>query len=116
MKFKCFDIVSMVLEDANDRFSPLFTPVAERVDILKQYCDAIDGLIDANGGEEFECEVNEDDMTVTLAFVVEDIVVDRPATDKFQQLIARSVSVTVAPVDGDHIRVSFVFPSLWETA
>ena len=114
MKFSSFAVFEMVLEDANERFAPLFQPVQERVDILKQYCGAIDKLIERGDGEIFECEVGETDMTVRLDFVVTDVTVNDPRHDEFQQLLARALSASVKSEDGENIRVHLVFPSLWE--
>ena len=116
MQFKSFDIVAMVLEEANERFAPIFKPVEERVIILEQYCGAIDKLIADGDGTEFEIEVDEDDMTVHISFLVTDMIADNPRTDPLPQLIARASSVEMTPVDGENIRVNFVFPSLWERA
>ena len=116
MKFQCFDVVKMVLEEANDRFSPLFVPVQERVDILKQYCSALDNLMERGDAESFDCEIDEDDMTVHLDIVVMDVTVDDPEHDEFQDLVERANSVKITNENGEYIRVSFVFPSLWERA
>jgi len=116
VKFHSFDIVKMVLEEADKRFAPLQVPVQERVDILHQYCDAIDKILEAGEGEEFECEVNENDGTVHLEFVVTDVIADNPRTDPLPQLIARANSFEVLPVNGETIRIRLVYPSLWENA
>lgn len=116
MQFKSFDIVNMVLDEANERFGPLFKPVEERVEILKQYCGAIDTLLSKGEGKEFEIEVDEDDMTVHISFQVTDMIADNPRTDPLPQLIARASEVEIRPVDGENICVSFTFPSLWEQA
>ena len=116
MQFKSFDIVNMVLDEANERFAPIFKPVEERVEILKQYCGAIDTLLGKGDGKEFEVEVDEDDMTVHISFQVTDMIADNPRTDPLPQLIARASEVEIRPVDGENIRVNFVFPSLWEQA
>lgn len=116
MKFKSFDVVETVLNEADSRFAPLFSPVKERVDILKQYCSAIDEIIEDNGGTEFECEVDEDDMTIRVEFVIEDIIVYNPKSDRFQQLAQRALSFTILPEHSEHIRIRFIFPSLWESA
>lgn len=114
MKFSSFAVFEMVLEEANERFAPLFQPVQERVDILKQYCGAVDSLLERGDGEIFECEVDEINMTVRFDFVVNDVTVNDPKHDELQQLLARALSASVRAEDGENIRVHLVFPSLWE--
>ena len=116
MKFHSFDIVSMVLDVANERFAPFFSPVEERVKILRQYCGEIDKLLEERDGEEFECEIDENDHTVHIGFTVMDIVADNPKTDSFPQLVSRANSVEILPAGEETIRIRFVFPSLWEKA
>lgn len=41
---KCFDVVSMVTEEAIKRFAPLWKLDRECNRILKQYCSVIDSL------------------------------------------------------------------------
>ena len=115
MKFSSFRVFKMVLEDANKRFAPAFTPVQERIDILEQYCSALDRIIEDYDGEEFECEVDEISMAVKLSVVLSQIVSDN-LNSLFQALIERAVYADVVIVDSDHLRLTFVFPSLWEKA
>lgn len=115
MKFKSFHVVKTVLEDANERFSPIYVPDAERVNILEQYCSAIDSMIERHDGSEFECEVDEILMTVIFRVVLEEVKVeswDAP----FNQLAERSLSFRVDHAGEDSIRITFVFPSLWRKA
>lgn len=116
MKFKSFDIVDMVLSEANNQFSPLFLPVEERVTILKDYCSAIDRLIEDGDGEEFSCEIDEDTMEVHIEFDVMDITVDDTKRGDFQQLLARSKSTKITNKNGEYITIHFIFPSLWDAA
>lgn len=37
---KCFDVAEMVIEEATNRFAPIFKEDTERKDILQQYCEA----------------------------------------------------------------------------
>ena len=115
MKFKSFPVVDSVLKDANERFAPSFEPDAERVDTLRQYCSVIDGMIEEFRGDEFECEVDEIDMTVRLELVLESFTSEEP-NHAVNQLISRAMSFRVDYVDDGHIRLNFVFPSLWRKA
>ena len=103
----------MVLEDANERFAPLFQPVQERVDFLKQYCDAFDVLIDEQEADSFNVEVDENDMTVHIDLVMMTVECS-DSQPQLGQLIQRAMKFSVKDEDGTNLRLSFVYPSLWE--
>lgn len=42
---KCFDVVGMVVDEASEQFKPLWRVNDEKLDILHEYCDAIDGIL-----------------------------------------------------------------------
>lgn len=113
MKFASFDVVSMVLEEANKRFAPLFQPVEERVEFLKQYCGAFDKLIEEQDADSFDAEVDENDMTVHIDLVMMTVECSRNQP-QLGQLIQRAMSFRAKAEDGEHLRLSFVYPSLWE--
>ncbi len=113
MKFSSFHVVEMVLEDANERFAPLFEPVPERVDFLKQYCEAFDVLIDEQDVDSFNVEIDEINMTVNIDLVMMTVECSR-TQPQLGQLIQRAMSFRVQAEDGDHLKLSFVYPSLWE--
>lgn len=115
MKFSSFGVVEMVLEDANKKFAPLFQPVQERVDFLKQYCDAFDVIIDEQEADQFNVEVDEKDMTVHISLVMMTVECSR-TQPQLGQLIQRAMSFSVQAEDKENIRLSFVYPSLWEKA
>lgn len=115
MKFSSFSVVKMVLADANERFAPAFVPVQERVDFLKQYCEAFDVLIDEQDVDNFNVEIDEVNMTVSIDLVMLTVECSRTCP-QLGQLIQRAMSFRVKAEDGDHLRLSFVYPSLWEKA
>lgn len=59
---KCFDVVSMVVDEATDQFSQLWKINKERYEILKQYCDVLDSLVEEFDGESFNVEVDDISM------------------------------------------------------
>lgn len=113
MKFSSYSIVSMVVNEATEQFSPLFQPVQERMDILKQYCKAIDDIIAQFDGEELECTVDEITKTTSITLVLTEVIIENK-TDPFHQLVQRSLSTTIESAGSDSIRVKMVFPSLWD--
>ena len=113
MKFSSFDVVEMVLEEANERFAPVFVPVQERVDFLKQYCGAFDAMIEKQDANSFNVEIDENDMTVHIDLTMMDVECNRDMP-QLGQLIQRSMSFNVTWVDSENLKLSFVYPSLWE--
>lgn len=111
---KCFDVVESVTEEATQRFAPVFTENQERKDILKQYCEAIDQLIDDISGSSIEVEVDEIKMTISIAIGCEEIII-YPDNDLFYKLAERALVIKFYPDEDDQSMVmEFVFPSIWE--
>lgn len=110
---KCFDVVKDVAEEATRQFSPDIVLVPERLDILREYCEAIDTVAAATYAESFEAEVDEERLTVIVsvecaAFQIESV------SSPFYELIERAVSFGFyANSDGNTVAY-FEFPRLWE--
>ena len=111
--FSSFGICKMVIEEANKRFAPLFAPDTERIDILKEYCGVIDEMLAEFGGETFEAEIDETDMTVRLSMTLNSVEVCDTKNARIQQLLRRALRFSVSHADDDHILLSLIFPSLW---
>ena len=116
MKFKCFPIVMLAVESANDDFSPAYRLVQERVDILKQYCNAVDLLISQRDGDGFDFDVDRTDKTILMSFRLTDIEVFNKEKDLFPQLASRALRFSLEHADNNRVLVSLVYPSLWEEA
>lgn len=112
---KCFDVVSMVTEEATKRFAPLWKLDRECNRIVKQYCSAIDSLAEEFGGESFEVTVDEIAMTVTIVMECGDITIES-RTHKFYSLVQRSRALGFSVSEGGNLNVKFVFPSVWTRA
>lgn len=115
MGFSSFSVAESVIQDANERFAPLFEPVQKRIDFLRKYCDAFDILIKENDADSFDFEVDEENMTIHIELVFESVECNKDHP-QLCQLIKNSTSFSVRHKDGDHISMSFVYPSLWEKA
>lgn len=110
---KCFDVVSMVVDEANCRFSPLWKIDKEKHDILKQYCDYMDKLSADFGGKSFDVEVDEIKMTIQIVLECPDIIIEQP-THYFYELAKRAVNFGFSVSEDGNLNISFVFPSIWE--
>ena len=112
---KCFDVVIDVVQEACRRFSPDFVLIPDRIEIIEEYCGAIDRIAQDTDAEAFAAEVDEETMTVTVSVEAPGFAV-RCADSPFYELIERCVSFGFrADFDGN-TEVFFEFPRLWERA
>lgn len=109
---KCFDAVSMVVEEASKQFSPLWELDTESYDILKQYCSVIDSLAEEFDGESFDVSVDDIKMTIGIALECPDIVIES-TSHNFYKLAQRSNSVSFSVTEDGNLNVEFTFPSVW---
>lgn len=108
---KCFDVASMVIEDANERFSPVWKVDEERLNIFKQYCEAIDLLSKEFEGASFEVEIDEQTMEISVVLECDEIIIESD-THTLYELIKRTIRYGFS-ASGDSLLVKFVFPSMW---
>ena len=109
----CFDVVSMVVEEATRQFAPLWKLDKECNRILEQYCSAIDSLAEEFGGESFEVTVDDIAMTITIVMECEDITIETK-THKFYSLTRRSKLLGFSVSENGNLNLKFVFPSVWK--
>lgn len=109
----CFNVVSSVVEEANERFSPRWRLDQERYQILEQYCSVIDALIEEFDGESIEVSVDED-ITMCVAIVLEcpELTI-QSKEHKFYDLIQRCIAFSFSQSDEENLEIKFIFPSLW---
>ena len=116
MAFQSFPIAKMVIDEATDRFAPLFRPVPEDLKIFRSYCDeCFDKIIAEQDVEAMTCEVDEETMDVRIIldmFTLESCDPNSPV----QKLMQVAQSVEVQNPDGENVRVIFTFPPLWTKA
>ncbi len=111
----CFDVVTMVTDEATTQFSPYYRENQERKEILQQYCEAIDVLAKEFDGESFEVEVDDIKMTISIRMECPDMVI-QGSDHPFYALAERALSIGFSHGEGDTVAVEFVFPSIWEKA
>ena len=112
---KCFDAANMVIEDANERFNPLWKINAERLDIFKGYCEAVDSLSKEFDGESFEVEVDEITMEVTVVLECDEVIIEKD-NHILYELAKRAVRYGFSVSEDGNLLVKFVFPGLWDKA
>ena len=111
----CFDVVSMVVEEATSRFAPLWKLDKQNNKILEQYCSVIDSLAAEFGGESFEVDVDEIAMTITITMECADMTIESN-THKFYSLARRAMALGFSATKEGNLNVKFVFPSVWTRA
>lgn len=108
-KTKCFEVVDSVLEIANKNFAPLWRPDLRDRDILRQYCDAIDEVVDEFDGTCFEVNVDEISMYIHVELTCREITLRK---GNLLAVIERSIETKIVK-RGDEFGIHFVFPSIW---
>lgn len=110
---KCFDVVSMVVDEATARFAPFWKINESDCEFLEQYCDAIDSLAEEFDGESFSASVDEIKMTIGIKMECSDMVIGHKA-HQYYALAERAVSFGFSRSKGGNLVVEFVFPSVWD--
>ena len=110
---KCFDAVSMVVEEATNQFAPLWGIDSHKYEILEQYCKAIDELASEFSGISYDVGVDEIEMTVQVVLECLDLTV-ASRKHRFYELAERSLSFGFSTSEDGNLNVKFVFPSVWE--
>lgn len=113
---KCYDVVSMVVEEANERFKPLWAIDKEKLDILREYCNAIDDILKEFGGDAIDVDVDEIRMTISITIECEDLTIESKE-HQFHQLVERTIKFGFEKSkEREAMCVNFVFPSVWSKA
>lgn len=114
---KCYDIVSMVVDEASSQYAPTLTEDEESRSILKEYCEAIDLLYSQYDTISYDASVN--DITKNITVKIECVVFDVASINKteykiFYDLVRRSVSVNFFTSKDINTVTVFEFPSIWK--
>lgn len=112
---KCFDVANIVIEEATKRFLPLWNVSNDKLNMLKQYCEAIDFLCENFNGTSYTVEVDDIKMFISVTLSCEDIIPENYFLI-FYVLSNRGISVRFSVSEDSELNVSFLFPSLWERA
>lgn len=112
---KCFDVVSMVVDEATKQFAPIWSVNDEKLRILEQYCGVLDSLAEEFDGESFDVEVDDISMTISIQMECQDITIESKK-HKYYSLAQRAIAFGFSTTDNGLLNVKFVFPSIWEKA
>ena len=111
----CFDVVSMVVDEATAQFAPLWNINKEKYRILKQYCGVIDSLAEEFNGESFDVDVDDIAMTITIKMECRDVTIESQ-NHKYYSLAQRALAFGFSVSEDGLLCMKFVFPSVWDKA
>lgn len=109
----CFDVVSMVVEEATNQFYPVWKLDDENFKILGQYCGAIDSLAKEFDGESYDVEIDDISMDITITMECSDITIENHQ-HKYYELISKAKSFGFSVEENGNLSVYFVFPGIWK--
>lgn len=109
---KCFDIASEVIEEASDRFAPIWSADSRKIDAFRGYCEDIDAIAEEFDGVSLCVEVDETTMEVVVELECGEIVI-QSQDHVFYGMIKRASQYGVSVSEDGNLLVRFVFPSLW---
>lgn len=116
LKFSSYDVASMIIEEASDKFAPSYIIQQDRLDIFRQYCDVFDKMIKEFNGETFEVSVDEITMRIKIEIGIDDLTIDSDDRRIYTDLLARAISVSFHVGVDSPMLVKLEFPSLWDRA
>lgn len=110
----CFDVVSMVVEEATEKFASKYRLNHTDYEYLETYCKIIDNLADEFDADSFTACIDEHDMTVVVCIECEDLTILN-ADHAFYALAENSISINFSATHDENMQVKFVFPSVWQS-
>lgn len=109
----CFDVVSMVVDEATAQFSPLWKINNDKYRVLKQYCGVLDSLATEFNGESFDVEVDDIAMTIAITMECHDVTIESK-NHKYYSLAQCALAFGFSVSDEGLLCMKFVFPSVWD--
>ena len=113
MDMPCFSIAELIIDEANEQFADVEIDKG-KIAIFKQYCEVFDELMEDFYASEFSVSIDKNDHTVNVSVQFGEVDGSSRGDTRLIQLIERSIEVSLSSMDGEHILMSFTFPSLWE--
>lgn len=114
---KCFDVVTMVTDEASEQFGCLLKENTESKSYLHDYCNAIDILAKRFGAVMFEANVDDETTDITVTMVCEEFEITDP-NDLFYKLAEKSkcLKISASKEEAGYLCIAFVFNGIWERA
>lgn len=110
---KCFDVATMVTDEATEQFGSLVREDREKKNFLKYCCSVIDDISERFNGVAFEVDVDDETTDITISLTCSEF--ELGVDDRFYELLksAKSFGVKVSEDDAECIKLDFVFGGIW---
>ena len=114
MEFNSYLITKDVVDEATERFSPLWKLDLERWDILQDTCEFIDRMLSEADAEEITVEVNEETKQIVYNIVSPYLVAKDRSAATFSLLECAVTTRFYKQEDSGYFVIEMVFPSVWK--
>lgn len=108
-----YDIVEMVIDEANDQFGNRWVIPKAKKKNLKTDCILIDRLVSEFDCESIEADISDETLKLRVSIVCPDMVLEYGRTHPFFTLIQHAEAFSFSAVE-DSLKVDFIFADLWE--
>ena len=108
----CFDLVSEAIDFTVKCSNGDFSTVKERIEILEEYCGAIDVVASLSNASRMFAKITDDKLRVVVGF--ETSYMSARENSILYELIERSTKFTISHVNENKMKVSFEFPSVFK--
>ena len=112
MSIKCFEIVSMVTDEASDQFGSLLTVNIEKKKELKEICDMIDVIADDFNGISYEVDIDDETTDITICLTCNEFETDS-SNNAFLSILNHAKKVGFKSDNGNKIQMEFVINGIW---
>lgn len=111
---KCFDVATLVTDEATDQFGSLVFEDPSKKARLKEFCESLDDVLLRFNGTSMNVSVDDETTEITISAVCDPFEVNDPK-DKFHDMFRRSKRVTIQPDEDsdDMIQISFLMDGIW---
>lgn len=113
MYIKTFDIANMIIKEADKKFGDNYSLNEEKVEIFKEYCDALDEIVNEFNCNATDISVDEESKTIVINLETDYMSIDGNE-HVFYELAERSISFWFNYCNDSELQISFVFPALWD--
>ena len=109
----CFDLVREAIDLTLKCSCGDFSTIPERIEILEEYCEAIDDVARFSNASRAFAKITDDRLRVVVGF--ETSYMSAKSKDSIlYELIERSTKFTISHVNENKMKVSFEFPSVFK--
>lgn len=111
----CLDATNMLLDEATERFKPLFNINNSKAEALRKKCVLIDKMVSMFDCDSLDVDIDEITMNISFTFVCEDFEVSRNDV-WFINVLKDAKIVEIDRADDLHIKLKIVYSGVWVKA